>query len=175
MTQDLAGAWVLERGQRQQVWTEALTATDITRGFIRGKDSELARSLPDGLSAGQLAEALTVARQAGGGDPLSGAGRGSDRPVLPAQPGDPAELGCIRRDDCQPAPECLASDQKVVGADRRSGLLQGSAYPASGLSILVIEVQQIQVTGDQDAQALYILLNSAALLRAVPQFEQHDG
>lgn len=56
-----------------------------------------------------------------------------------------------------------------------SDLLRGSAYPASGLGVFVIEVQQTQVTGEQDAQAFCILLDPAAVLHAVPQLEQDDG
>jgi hypothetical protein len=47
--------------------------------------------------------------RAGAAHPRSGDGRDSDRPVLPAQAGNLAELGCIRRDACQAAPECLTS------------------------------------------------------------------
>ena len=83
---------------------------------------------------------------------------GSSRPVLPAQAGDPAELGCTRRDYRQSAPQCLTGDQQVVGANRSSDLLQGRAYPAGGLGVFVIEVQQIQFTGQQNTQALCILL-----------------
>jgi hypothetical protein len=54
------------------------------------------------------------------------------RPVLPAQPGDPAELGRIGCDDSQPASQCLTGDQQVLGADWRPTLLQGGAYLTSG-------------------------------------------
>jgi hypothetical protein len=56
---------LLPDGQRQQIWTEALTATHIARRYyMGGHQRELAESLPAGLSADQLTEALTVARQA---------------------------------------------------------------------------------------------------------------
>ena len=54
----------LPDARRQQVWTQALTATHMTRDYlIAPLQSALAESLPAGLSAGQLTEALTAARQ----------------------------------------------------------------------------------------------------------------
>ena len=59
----------LPDGQRQQVWTQALTASHMARDSVRwGVQWELVSALPDGLSADQLTEALTVARQAADGE-----------------------------------------------------------------------------------------------------------
>jgi hypothetical protein len=54
------------------------------------------------------------------------------------------------------------------------GLLQGGAHLTGDPGILVIEVQQVQVTGNQNPQALGILRHPAALRHAVPEFEQDD-
>jgi hypothetical protein len=71
--------------------------------------------------------------------PQSGRRAGLTRPVHPAQAGNSAELGGVRRYDCQSVTKCLTSDHEVVGADRRSALLQDRAYLAGGLGVLVIE------------------------------------
>ncbi|MBV9446517.1 MAG: STAS domain-containing protein [Streptosporangiaceae bacterium] len=71
-------------------------------------------------------------------------------PVLPAEAYDSAELGRVRRDHCQSAPECLACDQHVISADRSPALLQGRAHLPCDPGILVIKVQQVQITGKQD-------------------------
>jgi hypothetical protein len=55
----------LPDGQRQPVWTQALTASHMSHDYLPwGERWPLLTSLPDGLSADQLTEALTAARQA---------------------------------------------------------------------------------------------------------------